>query len=272
MIVTAHPGHRPRGASPSACRWSTCAGSRAPSGVTARPARGTTCAKRPPRRPTRPEEFGMKRLMIVADHSLVVHAIRLALRQTAGFQVVGFVDGRQSGRGAPQRAASRTSSSSTTCRTRPTRSHRLREVADDDARTPSACCSRCAWRTSGSSRPSRPALRPSSPRPSTRSRSGTLLREIVQGNVVQRYRSEQAAGAPQDCPLTDRELEILRARRARATPTAASPGSCGSPSRRSSSTCPTPTASSASPTAPRRAATRTCMVPAPPSPNPSLVS
>ena len=38
----------------------------------------------------------MKRLMIVADHSLVVQAIRLALRQTAGFQVVGFVDGRQS--------------------------------------------------------------------------------------------------------------------------------------------------------------------------------
>src|SRR3954468_18326062 len=38
----------------------------------------------------------MKRLLIVADHTLVVHAIRLALRQTAGFQVVGFVDGRQS--------------------------------------------------------------------------------------------------------------------------------------------------------------------------------
>src|SRR3954464_1291581 len=36
----------------------------------------------------------MKRLMIVADHSFVVQAIRLALRQTAGFQVVGFVDGR----------------------------------------------------------------------------------------------------------------------------------------------------------------------------------
>ena len=38
----------------------------------------------------------MKRLLIVADHSLVVHAIRMALRQTAGFKVVGFVDGRQS--------------------------------------------------------------------------------------------------------------------------------------------------------------------------------
>src|SRR4051812_28512365 len=36
----------------------------------------------------------MKRLLIVADHPMVVEAIRLALRQTAGFQVVGFLDGR----------------------------------------------------------------------------------------------------------------------------------------------------------------------------------
>ena len=42
----------------------------------------------------------MKRLMIVADHSFVVQAIRLALRQTAGFQVVGFFDGRGSVRDA----------------------------------------------------------------------------------------------------------------------------------------------------------------------------
>jgi DNA-binding NarL/FixJ family response regulator len=38
----------------------------------------------------------MKRLLIIADHSLVVYAIRLALRQTAGFQVMGFLDGRAS--------------------------------------------------------------------------------------------------------------------------------------------------------------------------------
>ena len=36
----------------------------------------------------------MQRLLIIADHSFVVQSIRLALRQTAGFQVVGFVDGR----------------------------------------------------------------------------------------------------------------------------------------------------------------------------------
>jgi DNA-binding NarL/FixJ family response regulator len=35
----------------------------------------------------------MKRLMIVADNSFAAQSIRLALRQTAGFQVVGFIDG-----------------------------------------------------------------------------------------------------------------------------------------------------------------------------------
>lgn len=35
----------------------------------------------------------MKRLMIVADNSFAAQSVRLALRQTAGFQVIGFVDG-----------------------------------------------------------------------------------------------------------------------------------------------------------------------------------
>ena len=52
-----------------------------------------------------PRRWLMKRLMIVADHSFVVQAIRLALRQTAGFQVVGFVDGRSAVRGAARGAA-----------------------------------------------------------------------------------------------------------------------------------------------------------------------
>src|SRR3712207_9495258 len=37
----------------------------------------------------------MKRLVIVADGSVAAHGVRLALRQTSGFHVVGFVDGRQ---------------------------------------------------------------------------------------------------------------------------------------------------------------------------------
>jgi DNA-binding NarL/FixJ family response regulator len=35
----------------------------------------------------------VKRLMIVADNSFAAQSIRLALRQTAGFEVVGFIDG-----------------------------------------------------------------------------------------------------------------------------------------------------------------------------------
>src|ERR1700748_581761 len=35
----------------------------------------------------------MKRLMIVADNSFAAQSVRLALRQTAGFQVIGFMDG-----------------------------------------------------------------------------------------------------------------------------------------------------------------------------------
>ena len=64
----------------------------------------------------------MKRLIIVADHSLVVQAIRLALRQTAGFQVVGFVDGRRAAAATLAERTSPTSSSSTTCRSPSTRS------------------------------------------------------------------------------------------------------------------------------------------------------
>ena len=42
----------------------------------------------------------MKRLIIVADHSLVAHSIRLALKQTSGFRVVGVIDGRVTARDA----------------------------------------------------------------------------------------------------------------------------------------------------------------------------
>jgi DNA-binding NarL/FixJ family response regulator len=39
---------------------------------------------------------------------------------------------------------------------------------------------------------------------------GTLLREISHGNVVHRYQARVVAAADEDCPLTERELEILR--------------------------------------------------------------
>src|SRR3954463_13244823 len=42
----------------------------------------------------------MKRLIIVADHSLVAHSIRQALKQTSGFRIVGVIDGRMTARDA----------------------------------------------------------------------------------------------------------------------------------------------------------------------------
>ena len=39
---------------------------------------------------------------------------------------------------------------------------------------------------------------------------GTLLREISHGNVVHRFEKRPVAVIEDDCPLTDRELEILQ--------------------------------------------------------------
>ena len=68
----------------------------------------------------------MKRLVIVADGSVAAHGVRLALRQTSGFHIVGFIDGRRPAAATLVQARARTSSSSTTC-------------ADPDARARRAC-------------------------------------------------------------------------------------------------------------------------------------
>jgi DNA-binding NarL/FixJ family response regulator len=150
----------------------------------------------------------MKRLLIVADHSLVIHGIRLALRQTAGFQVAGFVDGRVPITGAldrlepqvvlmddmqdPEHALAR-----------------LREVA---ARRPDSQTVLLTLRmdqewldkafAAGAQSAVCKTVHPVA--------LGTLLREITQGNVIHRPQPRAAAVAEEDCPLTDRELEILR--------------------------------------------------------------
>jgi DNA-binding NarL/FixJ family response regulator len=45
----------------------------------------------------------VKRIVIVADCALVAHRIREALRQAAGFDVVGYADGREAVRGVLER-------------------------------------------------------------------------------------------------------------------------------------------------------------------------
>ena len=150
----------------------------------------------------------MKRLMIVADHSFVVQAIRLALRQTAGFQVVGFFDGRGSVRNALQEL-------------RPdvvlvddmqeadNALARLREIAEEVPQAKSMLLTLqmdSEWLEqafdAGAHAVVSKTVHPVS--------LGTLLREISHGNVVHRYQPRVTAMAESDCPLTDRELEILK--------------------------------------------------------------
>ena len=148
----------------------------------------------------------MKRLMIVADHAFVVQAIRLALRQTSGFTVVGFYDGRGSVRDAltqlepdvvlvddmqdPENAIAR-----------------LREISEAAPKVKSLVLTlrmEAEWMdelfAAGAQAVLSKTVHPVS--------LGTLMREIALGNVVQRHQP-RAASTVTDCPLTDRELEIL---------------------------------------------------------------
>ena len=148
----------------------------------------------------------MKRLVIVADHSLVLQAIRLALRQTAGFQLVGLIDGRSPAAGA-------------LAELRPdvividemqmqeNAIARMREAAEHAPKAKRLLLTARmeeSWVSqvfeAGADGVLSKTVHPVS--------MGTLLREIAQGHVVQRFqRTPAAQEAP--CPLTDREREIL---------------------------------------------------------------
>jgi DNA-binding NarL/FixJ family response regulator len=149
----------------------------------------------------------MKRLVIVADHSFVVHAIRLALRQTAGFQVVGFIDGRTPADAAltelrpdvvvvddmqlPENAIARLKEAAEHA---PDAKRLLLTMRMDEEWLGEAFEAGAQAVISKSVHPV--AL-------------GTLLREISQGNVVHRYQPPAPAVSEEECPLTHRELEIL---------------------------------------------------------------
>ena len=169
---------------------------------------------------------GMKRLMIVADHSFVVQAIRLALRQTAGFQVVGFFDGRGSVRNALDRAAARRRPRGRHAGDReragpPARDRRGRPAGEGAAADAADGVRR------GSRRRSRPAPRPSSPRPCTRCRSARCCARSRTATSSTASRSRPVAvdrgGLPADRPRARDPASSSP----RATPTAASPASCG---------------------------------------------
>jgi DNA-binding NarL/FixJ family response regulator len=150
----------------------------------------------------------MKRLMIVADHSLAVHAIRLALRQTAGFRVVGFFDGRGSIRQAlldlnPDVVVVDDMQHSANALAR------MREIAEAAPEAKSLLLTLRMdqdWLDeafeAGVDAVVSKTVHPVS--------LGTLLREICQGTVALRNQPRGAPPAREDCPLTERELEILR--------------------------------------------------------------
>jgi DNA-binding NarL/FixJ family response regulator len=150
----------------------------------------------------------MKRLMIVADHSFVVQAIRLALRQTAGFQVVGFFDGRGSVRNALQELKPDVVLVDDMQETDNALA-RLREIAEDAPQAKAMLLTLqmdSDWLEqafeAGAQAVVSKTVHPVS--------LGTLLREISHGNVVHRFERRPAAVVEDDCPLTDRELEILK--------------------------------------------------------------
>jgi DNA-binding NarL/FixJ family response regulator len=149
----------------------------------------------------------MKRLLIIADHSFVVEAIRLALRQTAGFKVVGFVDGRQD-------------ASQTIRQTKPDvvlvdemqqPTHaldRLREVAAEAPAAKTVLLTlhmEQSWQEQAFAAGAH-AIVSKSVHPVS---LGTLVREIANENVVHSFRPAAQRPSADTCPLTDRELEIL---------------------------------------------------------------
>jgi DNA-binding NarL/FixJ family response regulator len=151
----------------------------------------------------------VKRLMIVADNSFAAQSIRLALRQTSGFQVIGFVDGSipLGARVAelpadvvlvddmqePERAIARLEELTTML---PSAKRIFLTIRMDDDTLNSAF-------EAGAEAVVSKAVHPVS--------LATLLREISRDAVIHAPRRASAAKSARTlCPLTDRELEILQ--------------------------------------------------------------
>jgi DNA-binding NarL/FixJ family response regulator len=148
------------------------------------------------------------RLMIVADNSFAAQSVRLALRQTAGFQVIGFVDGSVpiSTKAAelapeivvvddthePEHAIARLEELSALL---PATKRVFLTMRMDDERLADVF-------EAGAEAVISKAVHPVS--------LATLLREISRDAVVHVPRRAASKAARNDCPLTDRELEILR--------------------------------------------------------------
>jgi DNA-binding NarL/FixJ family response regulator len=149
----------------------------------------------------------MKRLMIVAEHSFAIQAIRLALRQTVGFEVIGFVDGRKPIRTAvielkPDVVVIDDMQDS---------DHALARLRELDEESPTTTSLLLTLRVDSESlelafEAGAHAVISKTVHPVS---LGTLLHEIAYHNVVHRYIPPTVSAGSDDCPLTDREREIL---------------------------------------------------------------
>jgi DNA-binding NarL/FixJ family response regulator len=150
----------------------------------------------------------MKSLLVVADHPMVVQAIRLALRHTAGLRVVATVDGRGPVRKQLSDLRPDVVLVDEMCQ-RSNALARLQEVAEE---APQAKAVLLATGLDGS--PLDDAFEAGAHAVISRQLHpvtlGTLLREVVHGNVVHAPRPRRAEAAEPPCRLTARELEVLR--------------------------------------------------------------
>jgi DNA-binding NarL/FixJ family response regulator len=152
----------------------------------------------------------MKRLIVVADNSLIVETIRLSLRQSGGFHVLGYVDARST----PARTVVEARPDVVLIddmQHSPQAIEFLREIrAQDDRASLILLTVRMDsdWLqeafAAGASGAISKSIHPVA--------LATLLRETVNGNVMHIFslKRRDKRKTLADCPLTARELEILR--------------------------------------------------------------
>jgi DNA-binding NarL/FixJ family response regulator len=150
----------------------------------------------------------VKTLVVVADHPMVVQAIRLALRNTAGFRVLATLDGRAPVRAQLAELLPDIVLIDEMCQ-RKNATARLREAATEvpQAKLVLLTAGLDAAALDDAFDAGAEAVVSRQLHPVT---LGTLLREIVHGNVVHAPRPPRAAPGTLPHPLTSRELEVLR--------------------------------------------------------------
>jgi DNA-binding NarL/FixJ family response regulator len=150
----------------------------------------------------------MRNLLVVADHPMVIQAIRLALRHTAGFRVVATVDGRVSARRVLAERQPEIVLVDEMCQ-RTNALARAREACEEvpEAKVVLLSSGLDAAVLEDAFAAGAHAVISRQLHPVT---LGTLLREVARGNVVHAPPAPHRVRTPLSYELTSRELEVLR--------------------------------------------------------------